>query len=103
MKPTIVVSGINLFQGGTLTVYYNFCDEIIESKLYEKYHFILFVHKLSLFEKYQSYFEIIANRKWTITVQNHVKAGLKECIMSIRTLKNILKTKISIYGFQFMT
>ena len=38
MKPTIVVSGINLFQGGTLTVYYNFCDEIIESKLYEKYH-----------------------------------------------------------------
>lgn len=59
MKPTIVVSGINLFQGGTLTVYYNFCDEIIQSKLYEKYHFILFVHKVSLFEKYQSYFEII--------------------------------------------
>ena len=59
MKPTIVVSGINLFQGGTLTVYYNFCDEIIESKLYEKYHFILFVHKVSLFEKYKSYFEII--------------------------------------------
>ena len=59
MKPTIVVSGINLFQGGTLTIYYNFCDEIIESKLYEKYHFILFVHKVSLFEKYQSYFEII--------------------------------------------
>ena len=59
MKPTIVVSGINLFQGGTLTVYYNFCDEIIQSKLYEKYYFILFVHKVSLFEKYQSYFEII--------------------------------------------
>ena len=34
---------------------------------------------------------------------NHVKAGLKECIMNIRTLKNIRKTKISIYGFQFMT
>ena len=28
-KKTVVVSGINLFQGGTLRVYYNFCDEII--------------------------------------------------------------------------
>ena len=39
----LVVSGINLFQGGTLRVYYNFCDEIIQSGLHKQYHFILFV------------------------------------------------------------
>ena len=59
MKKTIVVSGINLFEGGTLRVYYNFCDEIVTRHLYEKYHFVLFVHKISLFEKYKTYFEII--------------------------------------------
>lgn len=59
MKKTIVVSGINLFEGGTLRVYYNFCDEIIDAHLDEKYHIILFVHKLSLFEKYRDHFEII--------------------------------------------
>lgn len=59
MKKTIVVSGINLFEGGTLRVYYNFCDEIIDAHLDEEYHIILFVHKLSLFEKYRDHFEII--------------------------------------------
>lgn len=49
-KKTVVVSGINLFQGGTLRVYYNFCDEIIQSGLHKQYHFILFVHKKELFE-----------------------------------------------------
>ncbi|MFR3429952.1 MAG: hypothetical protein ACLTTH_07615 [Holdemanella porci] len=96
MKPTIVVSGINLFQGGTLTVYYNFCDEIIESKLYEN------IISYYLYIRYHC----LKNTNLTLRLlnfQNHVKAGLKECIMSICTFKNILKTKISIYGFQFMT
>lgn len=59
MEKTIVVSGINLFEGGTLRVYYNFCDEMIQKNLYKKYNFILFVHKLSLFSKYKDFFEII--------------------------------------------
>lgn len=59
MRKTIVVSGINLYEGGTLRVYYNFCDEIIQKQLYKQIDFVLFVHKLSLFDKYRSYFEII--------------------------------------------
>lgn len=58
LKKTVVVSGINLFQGGTLRVFYNFCDEILEAGLDKTYHFILFVHKKELFETYQDIFEI---------------------------------------------
>ena len=69
-KKTVVVSGINLFQGGTLRVYYNFCDEIIQSGLHRQYHFILFVHKKELFEKYNDYFEILelpkSRKSWFI-------------------------------------
>lgn len=69
-KKTVVVSGINLFQGGTLRVYYNFCDEIIQSGLHKQYHFILFVHKKELFEKYNDYFEILelprSRKSWFI-------------------------------------
>lgn len=58
-KKTIVVSGINLFEGGTLRIYYNFCDELITKKIYEQYEFILFVHSEILFKKYKPYFQII--------------------------------------------
>ena len=71
-KKTIVVSGINLFQGGTLRVYYNFCDEIIETGLYKKYNYILFVHKKELFEKYNSFFQIIelpkSRKSWFLRI-----------------------------------
>ena len=59
MIKTIAVSGINLHEGGPLRIYYQFCDEIMDKRLYEQYHFILFVHRKSLFEKYGSFFEII--------------------------------------------
>ena len=88
-KKTVVVSGINLFQGGTLRVYYNFCDEIIQSGLHKQYHFILFVHKKELFEKYNDYFEILelpkSRKSWFIRMYY-------EYIY----LRNILKIKISI-------
>lgn len=58
-KKCIVLSGINLYNGGPLTIYIECLDEIVEKKLYEKYNFILFVHDCELFAKYYDYFEII--------------------------------------------
>lgn len=59
MKKHVVVSGINLYEGGTLRIFHNFCDEIIESKMTNEYIFTLFVHKKELFAKYESHFDII--------------------------------------------
>lgn len=58
-KKKIVVSGINLFQGGTLRVYLNFCDEILRTGLNKEYSFTLFVHKKELFDEFKNDFEII--------------------------------------------
>lgn len=63
---------------------------------YMKISFILFVHKVSLFEKYKSYFEIIE-------LPESRKSWFKRMYYEYSYFKNILKTKISIYGFQFMT
>lgn len=59
MKKTVVVSGINLYEGGTLRIYHNFCDEIISSGLINDYDFTLFVHKKELFKQYEQHFNII--------------------------------------------
>lgn len=55
----IVISGINLFQGGPLRVYYDYLDAILGNRIYEEYRFVLFVHSKELFSKYEQYFEII--------------------------------------------
>lgn len=58
-KPIFVVSGINLFQGGPLSIYYDFLNEALEEKLYEKYNIIAFVYKRELFKKYEKYIKVI--------------------------------------------
>lgn len=58
-KKKIVVSGINIRNSGTLTIYHNFLDEIIENKLYKKYEFIAMVSSKDLFQKYSNYIELI--------------------------------------------
>lgn len=60
---TIVLSGINLFEGGTLSIYLDCLDCLVERKIYEKYHIIAFVHNRKMFEAYQDYVEIIEKPK----------------------------------------
>lgn len=55
----IVVSGINLFEGGPLSIYYDCMDNILKSKICEDNQVTIFVHKKELFSKYKDYVEII--------------------------------------------
>lgn len=59
MSKTIVVSGINLVNGGALSVYYDFLDSVIESQDYIKNEYILLVSKKELFTKYKDKLRLI--------------------------------------------
>lgn len=56
---TIVISGINLYEGGPLSVYYDCLDTICEKKIFENNHIIALVHKASLFKKYENHIELM--------------------------------------------
>lgn len=58
-RKRIVISGINLFEGGTLSVFRDLCDSFIEYNITSKYDVVLFVHKIELFKKYMNHFDII--------------------------------------------
>lgn len=58
-KKEIVVTGINLRLGGTLSVYYDCLDALVAGGYCEKYHVTAFVHKTELFEKYKDYMTVI--------------------------------------------
>ncbi|GCD09732.1 glycosyltransferase [Clostridium tagluense] len=49
---TIVISGINFFEGGPLSVYKDCLDNIIKSRLNETNKIIAFVHKKEIFAEY---------------------------------------------------
>ena len=49
---TIVISGINLFEGGTLSIYKDCLDNIIKCKLNETNNIIALVHKKEIFTEY---------------------------------------------------
>ena len=51
---TIVISGINLFEGGPLSVYKDCLDNIIKSKLNKNNKIIAFVHKKEIFIGYSN-------------------------------------------------
>lgn len=55
MKKTIVLSGINFYEGGGLSVYYDCLDTIIKNKISDKNKIIAFVHKSELFNKYREH------------------------------------------------
>ena len=55
----IAVSGINLYEGGPLSVYYDFLDSIIASGYDKKYKIIAFVHRKQLFDKYEDKVQIV--------------------------------------------
>ncbi len=56
---TIVISGINLFEGGPLSVYKDCLNSLINSGFNKKYKIICFVHKKILFNEFNEIIEII--------------------------------------------
>ena len=58
-KKKFVISGINLFEGGTLSIYYDCLDALLFAGYDKKYDITAFVHKESLFEKYKDRINII--------------------------------------------
>lgn len=55
----LVISGINLFEGGPLSIFYDCLDCIIENELYKDWKITAFVHSKALFDKYSDYVELI--------------------------------------------
>lgn len=55
----LVLSGINLFEGGPLSIYHDFLNMLIEDKYFEKYDITIFVHKKELFNEYIGKIKII--------------------------------------------
>ena len=82
----LVISGINLFQGGALSVYYDCLDSLIKRKIYEKYEITIFVHKKNLFEKYKNFINVIDI----------------DYTMNIFIFIIIPKIKILIFGYHYM-
>lgn len=58
-----VISGINLLDGGALSVYYDLLDEVLKNEWYKKYNIIALVADKKLFRKYENYIEIIEFKK----------------------------------------
>jgi len=59
----IVISGINLFSGGTLSIYKDCLDSIIRTRRYLDYEIIIFVYDLDLFKEYKDYFKVVELKK----------------------------------------
>lgn len=55
----IVISGINLIDGGPLSIYTDFLDILVENSMYSLYDITILVGNKMLFQKYEDYFEII--------------------------------------------
>ena len=55
----LVISGINLFEGGPLSIYYDCLDCIIENEIYKDWKITAFVHSNSLFTKYSKCVDLI--------------------------------------------
>ena len=65
----IVISGVNLFEGGPLSVYKDCLDSIIELGMHKKNSITIFVNKRDLFIDYMDKFEIIELPKSTSFVE----------------------------------
>lgn len=55
----VVISGINIFQAGALSIYKEFLDTLCMLRYEKKYEIIIFVHRYELFKEYREYFHII--------------------------------------------
>lgn len=66
-KKLLVLSGINLFEGGPLSIYYDLLDSIIEQEIDKRFDVIAFVHTKKIFLKYKkshiTFIELPKSRK----------------------------------------
>ena len=69
---TVVISGINIVDGGAKSVYDDLLDTIVKNRLYENEKFIILVSKKELFKKYIPFFEIIEFPKSKISWLNRI-------------------------------
>lgn len=58
-RKIIVLSGINLYTGGPLTIYYECLDAIRDSGLWRNNKIVAFVHRRKLFEEYEDFVTIV--------------------------------------------
>lgn len=58
-EKTLIISGVNLFQGGPLKVYFDCLDSIINSRYYNNYKIVAFVHNKDLFREYFDKIDVI--------------------------------------------
>lgn len=54
----IVISGINMYEGGIISIYKDLLNSIIENKLYEKFDIYVLVGKKELFAGYEQFFTV---------------------------------------------
>ncbi|WP_313176174.1 glycosyltransferase [Streptococcus parasuis] len=59
MNEKMVISGINLFEGGTLSIYYDCLEELLRKGIHTEKEIIAFVHKSELFKEYAEYITLI--------------------------------------------
>ena len=62
MKKTIVISAINFFEGGPLSIL-NDCVSYLESNLADQYNVIVYVHKVNLFKSVKISFKELPNSR----------------------------------------
>jgi len=105
-KPIVVISGINLFEGGPLSVYYDCLDTLVYCKFDEKYSVIAFVHRIELFEKYKNtgiifiplpcarknylfrfYYEFVYFRKFSSLNNIHIWISLHDITPNVKAEK----------------
>lgn len=58
-RKVIILSGINLYEGGPLSIYYDCLNSILELGLDKRYLIVAFVSKKKLFEEYENSIQIV--------------------------------------------
>lgn len=58
-KDIIVISGINIRKGGTLNIFYEFLNEIVDKEFYKKYDIRILVSDEELFKNYRDKVKVI--------------------------------------------
>lgn len=92
-----VISGINLYSGGPLRIYYAFLDTVKQLPFFNEWKFIIYVHRKELFEQYNQDFEVIELPK---SRKNYIYRLYYEYIFfGLYSKKNEIDVWISLHDF----
>lgn len=105
-KPIFVLSGINLFEAGPISIFYDCLDSILKRGFDKKYCVVAFVHKIELFSKYKNslikfyelplsrksylirlYYEYIFFRKFSIANKIYIWLSLHDITPNVKAKK----------------